>query len=120
MELKDLILETINELSHPSFTQDSQAKPIELAETFHTFDSPFTPPIAENSITKMPKPTHKSAESLKEECEFLEGLQERLLVLFEGLKAEHNQNIESALRITTHFLEHQLNVIQERLELLKK
>lgn len=119
MELKDLILETINELSHPSFTQDSQAKPIELAETFHIFDSSTTP-IAENSTTEMPHSTHKSAESLKEECEFLEGLQERLLVLFEGLKAEHNQNIESALRITTHFLEHQLNVIQERLELLKK
>ena len=62
----------------------------------------------------------KSAKSLKEECEFLEGLQERLLVLFEGLKAEHNQNIKSTLHITIHFLEHQLNVIQERLEILKK
>lgn len=114
MELKDLILETINELSHPSFTQESHTTTLELTDSYHTSANPSTP------ITEASPPTHKNAESLKEECEFLEGLQERLLVLFEGLKAEHNQNIESALHITIHFLEHQLNVIQERLELLKK
>lgn len=113
MELKDLILETINELSNPSFTQESQAPTLQLTDSHYAFNEPSS------QLTQTPL-VQKSAESLKEECEFLEGLQERLLVLFEGLKAEHNQNIESTLHITIHFLEHQLNVIQERLEILKK
>lgn len=110
MELKDLILETIHELSLPSFPSESQTPSIALVDTHHTQELPQQPPLH----------THTSTEALKEECEFLEGLQERLLVLFEGLKAPHNQNIESCLHITTHFLQHQLNVIQERLEALRK
>ena len=61
-----------------------------------------------------------SKEALREECEFLEMLQERLLVLFDGLNAPQNKNTPERLNITINFLEYQLSVIQERLNDLKK
>ena len=59
-------------------------------------------------------------ENIREECEFLEMLQERLLVLFEGLCAEHNQDIQTKLNLTINFLEYELSVINERLNDIKK
>ena len=83
MELKDLILQTLNEFSQPS--EDSNTLPTHQNISIQTTP---TPPVA--------NPFWQN-ENIREECEFLEMLQERLLVLFEGLCAEHNQDIQTKL-----------------------
>lgn len=113
MELKDMILETLNELSTPQPQEKPKAQEIQLN-------------IPQNDLTHMIPPAHTLPQhnapsiNMREECEFLELLQERLLVLFEGLNAPQNKNIESRLNITINFLEYQLSVLQRRLEDLKR
>ncbi|RDU60430.1 CiaD-like domain-containing protein [Helicobacter marmotae] len=99
MELKDLILQTLNEISE---VNEDSPKPYQSNGAQNTFDS-----IHANTI-------------LRNECEFLEMLQERLLVLFEGLNAPHNKNLETKLNITINFLEYQLSIINERLNDIKR
>lgn len=106
MELKDLILQTLNEFSQPS--EDSNTLPTHQNISIQTTP---TPPVA--------NPFWQN-ENIREECEFLEMLQERLLVLFEGLCAEHDQDIQTKLNLTINFLEYELSVINERLNDIKK
>ncbi|TLD97591.1 hypothetical protein LS71_002265 [Helicobacter jaachi] len=109
MDLKDLILETLNELSPSDTPKEANAAPLHINHSGNI--TPITPAQLSN-IQRV----NKSHEALREECEFLEMLQERLLVLFEGLSVAQNKNIESALNITINFLEYELSIIQERLD----
>lgn len=110
MELKDLILETLNELSQPNTeSTDNQ-----------TYTNLSLHQVQNNQVNIPTHKTKKSNDALREEYEFLEMLQERLLVLFAGLKAPQNNDIQSRLNITINFLEYQLSVIQERLDDIKK
>ena len=110
MELKGLILETLNELSQPNENSMDLQKNISI----HT--TPISTPAYPQNIPNIPK----TNESLREEYEFLEMLQERLLVLFEGLNAPQNHNLQTKLSLTINFLEYQLSIIAERLNDLRK
>ncbi|RDU54219.1 hypothetical protein CQA49_05375 [Helicobacter sp. MIT 00-7814] len=61
----------------------------------------------------------KRQEALSDEVQFLSLLQERLLVLFEGL---NQQNLQSnkQLEMVINFLQYQLSVIERRLEILSQ
>lgn len=115
MELKDLILETLNEFSTNDTPQEHNLTQLQIINPSESKIAPITPSQL-STIQRL----HQSNESLREECEFLELLQERLLVLFEGLNAPQNKDTQSRLNITINFLEYQLSVIQERLNDLKK
>ncbi|CUU40146.1 MULTISPECIES: CiaD-like domain-containing protein [Helicobacter] len=120
MDIKDLVLQTIDELSQPS--EDSYTH---QSVTIHSTSAIDTQNM--QSIQGMPSVQNIRApfaqaqsEALREECEFLEMLQERLLVLFEGLKAEHNKELQTKLNLTINFLEYELSVITERLSDIKR
>lgn len=125
-----MILETLNELSmpHPQEEKNQRQTPAKIQEPkvqeFQSIEQNSMPNITPNltipptqSLSQQNTP---NTLSIREECEFLELLQERLLVLFEGLNAPQNRNIESRLNITINFLEYQLSVLQRRLEELKR
>lgn len=116
MELKDLILETLNELSTPNDNKDLQPQVNPTTQNV----TAITLPAQSSSSPFGTAAYHKHGESLREECEFLEMLQERLLVLFDGLNAPQHNNIESKLHITMNFLEYELSVIAERLNDIKR
>ena len=49
-----------------------------------------------------------------EEERFLNALQERILVLFEGLQSPNNRNIETKVDMILNFLEFTLAIIDEK------
>jgi len=85
MDLKDTILETIEEIN----TED-------VAEE-----------INENLEEK------KTAPCIDKK--FLEDIRERLLILFYGLQSPNTQNLEIKLDVTLNFLEYLLAKIEEKL-----
>lgn len=126
MEIKDLILETLNELANPNDnaptqtqSDDSEIRQVSAS----SLQNPKRPDLTShynktpNDFSINPAQPYYAT---NEECEFLELLQERLLVLFEGLNAPQNKDIQSQLTITINFLEYQLIVLQERINDLKK
>lgn len=121
MELKDLILQTLDEISSGQ-TKEAHIHtiPTQVTQPTHTYNDWNTPSDSQPISANQGYATTKSEESLREESEFLEMLQERLLVLFEGLSCEHNKNIQASLNITINFLEYQLSIIQERLNDIQK
>lgn len=114
MELKDMILETLNELSTPHQSQEKSTNTQATHPNIPQGDTPSL--IATRAIPQQNTPNL----NIREEYEFLELLQERLLVLFEGLNAPQNKELESRLNITINFLEYQLSVLQRRMEELKR
>lgn len=94
-----MILETINDLSSSANNANSQS-----SQQIQLLDSPQ-------------QKTHKLT---SDEIEFLQELQERLLVLFQGLSMPQNQFSQAKLDLTINFLEYQLSVIQERLDSISK
>ena len=57
---------------------------------------------------------------LDDEISFLSLLEERLLVLFEGLNQPQNSQDSKKLQMVLNFLQYQLSVIARRLEILSK
>ena len=49
-----------------------------------------------------------------EEERFLDALQERILVLFEGLRSPNNRDIENKVEMILNFLEYVLAIIDEK------
>lgn len=95
MELKDVILSTLAELDD---VETSLAEPrVEVPKN--------------NSITK--NETAPGDEKL-----FLQSIQERLLVLFEGFQSPNNSNIEAKVDLTLNFLEYLLASIENRINLI--
>jgi hypothetical protein len=50
----------------------------------------------------------------------LEGIRERLLVLFEGFQSPNNAQIEAKVDLTLNFFEYLLGTIDNRLENIKQ
>lgn len=171
MELKDIILETINTLesdntldtpahspTHKATTQDSRtqttnltpsesidtnAEPMDLKTLNTMLQGPFTqdkvatntPPTSTNHTTNQTQTTHTNPKTrlkpsmisvineshnkqvLNDEKTFLKLLQDRLLVLFEGLSMP--QQDPQKLTMVLNFLQYQLSVIAKRLENLE-
>lgn len=119
MELKDVILSTLAELDdiilHDKVVQHQdnvmEAKetlanePVQEAESTVSFASVLASEI----------PTVGS----DDEVRMLEGIRERLLVLFEGFQSPNNVNIEAKVDLTLNFFEYLLATIDNRLDTIR-
>ena len=102
MELKDVILSTLEELEH------SKEETLETVSS-STLD---TPDNASVSPSTSQTPHNEEA--------FLESIKERIHVLFEGFQSPNNVNIEAKVDLTLNFLEYLLSTIEARLKEIKK
>mgnify|MGYP001766763719 CR=1 FL=1 len=109
MELKDVILSTLAEIEEltisPELPEEVES-PGE--EEFISRKSPRTETLS----------SHQSGH--EEEMRMLEGIRERLLVLFEGFQSPNNIQIEAKVDLTLNFLEYLLATIDNRLDTIKQ
>lgn len=77
-------------------------------------------PMAQESVNLHNESPHAPArspeESLDSDRRFLEGLRERILVMFEGMQSPNNRAAEAKIDLILNFFEWQLSLIDERLE----
>ena len=112
MELKELILETLEELDEKIAADGVRAQEL-LKEQEEKVEEEILSRIeAESSIEEAPEPKLDDSD----EVAFLEHSRERMLVLFEGLQAQETKNLEAKLDITLNFLEYYLASIEDRLD----
>ena len=105
MELKDVILSTLEELEHSKSESTADAK------------SSFDP---EEKRQETAEDTNPHLSSSHNEALFLENMKERIHVLFEGFQSPNNVNIEAKVDLTLNFLEYLLSSIEARLKEIKK
>lgn len=104
MELKDVILSTLEELEH------TKEKP-----TVHKQE---TEPSEVSLLQELSTPSNALNPSHNEAL-FLENMKERIHVLFEGFQSPNNANIEAKVDLTLNFLEYLLSSIETRLKEIK-
>jgi len=103
MELKDVILSTLEELEHSKEESPKQSSTLN--------------PQKEEQVPK--QETQSDALNSNEEL-FLNNMRERIHVLFEGFQSPNNSNIEAKVDLTLNFLEYLLGTIETRLNEIKK
>ena len=111
MELKDVILSTLAEIEELTVTS-------ETAE-----ESESARPQLRDEEPKAVAPVEEQRETVSlhgDEIRMLEGIRERLLVLFEGFQSPNNVKIEAKVDLTLNFLEYLLATIDSRLESIKE
>ena len=100
MELKDMIISTLEELEEEIVEvpkeEEKQSKEEQKSEALQSDDI-----------------------VMSSETQFYENLRERILVLFEGFQSPNNKDIEAKIDMTLNFLEYLLATIDERLDSLK-
>lgn len=126
MELKEAILKTLAEIDlDAESTISLEEKPERdalldiIAAEEAKKESPTTPASYERKIQKLDFKNHKELKELlikyySEEEKFLNNLQDRILVLFEGLQSPNNRNIEEKVDMILNFLEFTLAIIDEK------
>ncbi len=96
MELKDVILSTLQEIDDNVSDKNNKTEDIkEIDEIMQTENSRY-----------------------ESEQRFLQTIQERLLVLFEGFQSPNNAKIDAKVDLTLNFLEYLLAMIENRLQQL--
>lgn len=126
MELKEAILQTLAEIdSDTNSTILLKEKPerdalLDIITTEETKkESLTTPAFYERKIQKLDLKNYEDLKELlakyySEEEKFLNNLQDRILVLFEGLQSPNNRNIEEKVDMILNFLEFTLAIIDEK------
>ena len=122
MELKDVILSTLSEISEDiqrSVKEDEikKIKP-EISQIKEVFSK--NSPLDNKKEEQETSIQNRDISWIQEECQFLENLRERLLVLFEGFQSPNNRSVESKIDLTLNFLEYLLALLDERITKLKK
>jgi hypothetical protein len=110
MELKDVILSTLAEIEEIAIIPE----PIE--EPIIAINEEYLPYQDERVV----EPTEEPLAVRDDEARMLEGIRERLLVLFEGFQSPNNVQIEAKVDLTLNFFEYLLATIDNRLETIKK
>lgn len=118
MELKDVILSTLAEIEELSTS----------SETTEHFEAIAEEKFSPKEEIIPPKPVIESVQTVIEtvhavrddEARMLEGIRERLLVLFEGFQSPNNTQIEAKVDLTLNFFEYLLATIDNRLETIKE
>jgi len=112
MELKDVILSTLAEIEEIGALSDVEIPKIkkEYSETLN---------VGETQISSLQNCSDSST-SREDEIRILDGIRERLLVLFEGFQSPNNVQIEAKVDLTLNFLEYLLATIDNRLETIKE
>ena len=117
MELKDVILSTLAEIEELSIASDS-------TEHFHSVVEEKPLPKEEIAIVPVIESVKTVVETVHavrdDEARMLEGIRERLLVLFEGFQSPNNSQIEAKVDLTLNFFEYLLATIDNRLESIKE
>jgi hypothetical protein len=101
MELKDVILSTLAELDEIESAVVEHKK----QEFNEVKKQEIDIPLTQTSISS-------------DEKQFLESIQERLLVLFEGFQAPNNTKVEAKVDLTLNFLEYLLASVENRINLI--
>ena len=119
MELKDVILSTLAEIEDLStLPEPSSLKPSKEEKSLSA--SEVMPielqPVVEN-IRQVVETVHVIRD---DEVRMLEGIRERLLVLFEGFQSPNNKQIEAKVDLTLNFFEYLLATIDNRLDTIKE
>ncbi|WP_304543672.1 CiaD-like domain-containing protein [Sulfurimonas microaerophilic] len=113
MELKDMILSTLEEI-------EEEVSPIDALKQEETAYRTFEPTENVTSVKEMNEASSTKMNVVDNELFFLKSIRERLLVLFEGFQAPNNANIEAKIDMTLNFLEYTLATIDERVKVLEK
>ena len=120
MELKDVILSTLAEIEELTVPEPAEAARTVKEEKFQ--------PKEEEPFAPKPQPMEEKGQNVVEtihvirddEARMLEGIRERLLVLFEGFQSPNNKQIEAKIDLTLNFFEYLLATIDHRLETIKE
>lgn len=111
MELKDVILSTLAEIEELASASGSTEKKEIKGGGFPIKESPAL------STVQVVEAIHSVRDG---EARMLEGIRERLLVLFEGFQSPNNVQIEAKVDLTLNFLEYLLATIENRLDAIKE
>ncbi len=111
MELKDVILSTLAEIEELAVLPEPTEK-IDLPKD----ETPF---YQEESLKNNHPVIETPSVVRDDEARMLEGIRERLLVLFEGFQSPNNVQIEAKVDLTLNFLEYLLATIDHRLDTIK-
>jgi len=111
MELKDVILSTLAEIEELAVSTEPTEK-IEILKDENPFH--HDEPLQKDHLNVESTPTVRD-----DEARMLEGIRERLLVLFEGFQSPNNVQIEAKVDLTLNFLEYLLATIDHRLDTIK-
>ncbi|MDD6054958.1 MAG: hypothetical protein SOW25_02270 [Helicobacter sp.] len=128
MELKEAILQTLAEIDPQEIKQPIEIPPINERDALLDILPQDQDDLSDKQEIKSPyarkieKLDFKNTEELKalltkfylEEEKFLNALQERILVLFEGMQSPNNRNIENKVDMILNFLEYTLAIIDEK------
>ena len=121
MELKDVILSTLAEIEELTTAPEPAEKAVVHPKKEEK--SPFQEELiaAQKMVVE---PVSQIVEAIHvvrdDEARMLEGIRERLLVLFEGFQSPNNKQIEAKVDLTLNFLEYLLATIDHRLETIKE
>lgn len=111
MELKDVILSTLAEIEELS-TYSEPAKKLDVL----TEESTILDVVSSQPLPAEMETVHTVRD---DEARMLEGIRERLLVLFEGFQSPNNIQIEAKVDLTLNFLEYLLGTIDNRLDTIR-
>jgi len=112
MELKDVILSTLAEIEELSNSPEPAEK-VEISQE-EIIEAVHKPVSSADIGTEI---VHAVRD---DESRMLEGIRERLLVLFEGFQSPNNVQIEAKVDLTLNFLEYLLATIDNRLDSIKQ
>jgi hypothetical protein len=112
MELKDVILSTLAEIEQLSTIQEV-AEPVKVIHNVSHVETSPNKEFKNDSV-------NEKSDRNEEEVRILDGIRERLLVLFEGFQSPNNVQIEAKVDLTLNFLEYLLATIDSRLETIKE
>ena len=121
MELKDVILSTLAEIEELS----TVSEPVENTEVLKIKEKPFLAPkeeiIPQHPKSEIVQTVIETVHAVRDdEARMLEGIRERLLVLFEGFQSPNNKQIEAKVDLTLNFFEYLLATLDNRLETIKE
>lgn len=122
METKEAILSTINELNRADLDERKRSDLADFTENARDsqrdLDESHSKPPLFIDIKEEADLVEDSA--ISGEVALLLRLKEKSLVLFEGLKATQNKDIEIKLEMVISYLEYQLYIIEDRLKTLSE
>lgn len=126
METKEAILSTINELNRADLAESkSDLEQVDFVDSANR-NSRISRESSDESDSKPPLFIDIKEEAdliedsaISDEVSLLLRLKEKSLVLFEGLRATQNKDIEIKLEMVISYLEYQLFVIEDRLKSLE-
>ncbi|MDP3464519.1 MAG: hypothetical protein Q8R86_01965 [Sulfuricurvum sp.] len=121
MELKDVILSTLAELeecvnqNNSTLVQESV-----VVNRLSVVGEVCESDILHSTVFSTDITPVATVNVREDEVRLLEGIRERLLVLFEGFQSPNNVQIEAKVDLTLNFLEYLLATIDNRLESFKE